>query len=84
MLEYIVSKYNFWAYVILLLIGLYAMVGKKNLVKKLIGMNIFQSAVILFTFHRRKEGRSNGTNILRGCSCGSRSWTCSYRCCQLY
>ncbi|HUV51283.1 MAG TPA: cation:proton antiporter subunit C [Anaerolineae bacterium] len=48
MLEYIVSKYNFWAYVILLLIGLYAMVGKKNLVKKLIGMNIFQSAVILF------------------------------------
>ncbi|MCK4469865.1 MAG: cation:proton antiporter subunit C [Desulfobacterales bacterium] len=48
MLEYIISKYNFWAYVILLLIGLYAMVGKKNLVKKLIGMNIFQSAVILF------------------------------------
>ncbi|MCD4786999.1 MAG: cation:proton antiporter subunit C [Desulfobacterales bacterium] len=48
MLEYIVSKYNFWVYVILLLIGLYAMVGKKNLVKKLIGMNIFQSAVILF------------------------------------
>ena len=48
MLEYIISKYNFWAYVILLLIGLYAMVDKKNLVKKLIGMNIFQSAVILF------------------------------------
>ena len=48
MLEYIISKYNFWVYIILLLIGLYAMVGKKNLVKKLIGMNIFQSAVILF------------------------------------
>jgi multicomponent Na+:H+ antiporter subunit C len=48
MVEYILSKYNYWAYVILLVIGLYAMVGKKNLVKKLIGMNIFQSAVILF------------------------------------
>jgi multicomponent Na+:H+ antiporter subunit C len=30
------------------MIGLYAMIGKKNLVKKLIGMNIFQSAIILF------------------------------------
>lgn len=48
MLEYILSKYNFWTYAILLMIGLYAMVGKKNLVKKLIGMNIFQTAVILF------------------------------------
>ncbi len=48
MLEYVLSKYNFWTYAILLIIGLYAMVGKKNLVKKLIGMNIFQSAVILF------------------------------------
>jgi len=48
MLEYVVSKFNFWTYVILFAIGLYAMVGKKNLVKKLIGMNIMQSAVILF------------------------------------
>jgi multicomponent Na+:H+ antiporter subunit C len=48
MLEYVLSKYNFWTYVILFAIGLYAMVGKKNLVKKLIGMNIMQSAVILF------------------------------------
>ncbi|MCK5243771.1 MAG: cation:proton antiporter subunit C [Desulfobacteria bacterium] len=48
MLEYVVSKFNFWTYVILVGIGLYAMIGKKNLVKKLIGMNIMQSAVILF------------------------------------
>ena len=48
MLEYIISKYNFWIYVILMMIGLYAMMGKRNLVKKLIGMNIFQSAIILF------------------------------------
>ncbi len=32
----------------MLLIGLYGMVAKRNLVKKLIGMNIFQSAIILF------------------------------------
>lgn len=44
----IVSKYNYWAVVILLMIGLYAMMVKRNLVKKIIGMNIFQTAIILF------------------------------------
>jgi multicomponent Na+:H+ antiporter subunit C len=31
-----------------MMIGLYAMIAKKNLVKKVIGMNILQTAVILF------------------------------------
>ena len=43
----IVAKYNYWVYVILMMIGFYAMIGKRNLVKKLIGMNIFQTAIIL-------------------------------------
>ncbi|NJD39848.1 MAG: NADH-quinone oxidoreductase subunit J [Geobacter sp.] len=44
----IVAKYNYWLYVILMMVGLYAMIGKRNLVKKLLGMNIFQTAIILF------------------------------------
>ena len=44
----IIAKYNYWAVITLLLIGLYAMIAKKNLVKKIIGMNIFQTAIILF------------------------------------
>lgn len=43
-----VSKVNYWIYIALLMVGLYAMIAKKNLVKKIIGMNILQSAVILF------------------------------------
>jgi len=43
----IVAKYNYWIYVTLMMIGFYAMIGKRNLVKKLIGMNIFQTAIIL-------------------------------------
>lgn len=46
-MEEIIAKYNYWIYVILMMIGFYAMIGKKNLVKKLIGMNIFQTAIIL-------------------------------------
>jgi multicomponent Na+:H+ antiporter subunit C len=44
----IVAKYNFWLYIILMMIGLYAMIAKNNLMKKLVGMNIFQTAIILF------------------------------------
>ena len=44
----IIAKFNYWAVIILIVIGLYAMITKKNLVKKIIGMNIFQTAIILF------------------------------------
>lgn len=48
MIDIIIGKYNYWMYIILMMIGFYAMIGKKNLVKKIIGMNIFQTAIILF------------------------------------
>ncbi len=47
-LTFIIAKYNYWAALILLLIGLFAMISKNNLVKKVIGMSIFQAAIILF------------------------------------
>jgi len=47
-MDFIVSKYNYWIYIILMMIGFYAMIAKRNLVKKIIGMNIFQTAIILF------------------------------------
>lgn len=42
------ARYNYWGFIILMMIGLYAMIAKRNLVKKIIGMNIFQTAIILF------------------------------------
>lgn len=42
------AKYNYWVYIGLVMIGMYAMIAKRNLVKKIIGMNIVQTAVILF------------------------------------
>ena len=48
MFDFILSKYNYWIYIILMMIGFYAMIGKRNLVKKIIGINIFQTAIILF------------------------------------
>ncbi len=48
LLQEVIARYNYWIYVILMMIGFYAMIGKRNLVKKLLGMNIFQTAIILF------------------------------------
>jgi multicomponent Na+:H+ antiporter subunit C len=48
MIEFIVSKYSYWMYVVLIMIGFYGMMAKNNLMKKLIGMNIFQWSIILF------------------------------------
>lgn len=42
------GHYNDWAFILLLMIGFYAMIAKNNLVKKVIGMSIFQTAIILF------------------------------------
>jgi multicomponent Na+:H+ antiporter subunit C len=47
-MEFIISKYNYWIYIVLMMIGFYAMINKNNLVKKVVGMNIFQTALILF------------------------------------
>jgi multicomponent Na+:H+ antiporter subunit C len=47
-LDEIAARFPFWATAILLVVGLYGMIGKRSLVKKIIGLNVFQSAVILF------------------------------------
>jgi len=48
LLQSIADSFNYWIYIIIMMIGLYALVAKNNLVKKLIGMSIFQTAIILF------------------------------------
>jgi multicomponent Na+:H+ antiporter subunit C len=47
-IAFIIAKYNYWMYIVLMMIGLWGMIVKKNLIKKIIGMNIFQTAIILF------------------------------------
>ncbi len=47
-MEFFLGKFNYWVYIAMMMIGFYAMIAKHNLVKKIIGMNIFQTAIILF------------------------------------
>lgn len=47
MFELAADHYTFWVVMVLQVIGLYGMLVQRNLVKKLIGINIFQTSIIL-------------------------------------
>ena len=46
--EFIVGHLNYWLFIILMMTGLYIVVARSNLVKKLVGLNIFQVSVFMF------------------------------------
>ncbi|MCK4486203.1 MAG: cation:proton antiporter subunit C [Desulfobacterales bacterium] len=78
LMQMLVAKYNYWIYITLMMIGLYAMIAKNNLVKKIVGMSIFQTAIILFYVsigakrgatipiieHGHGEGHGAGTHMV--------------------
>jgi len=45
--EAVAPHFNFWIYVIIMMIGLWSVIAKNNLIKKLIGLAIFQTAILL-------------------------------------
>ena len=40
--------FNYWASIILMMIGFYVVIAQGNLVKKIFGLNVFQVSVFLF------------------------------------
>ncbi len=44
---FIVGHINYWLFIVLMMTGLYIVVARGNLVKKIVGLNIFQSAVFM-------------------------------------
>ncbi len=45
--EYILGHMNYWLFSVLMMTGLYIVVAKGNLVKKIVGLNIFQTSVFM-------------------------------------
>ncbi len=41
------SQYNYWVVIILMMLGFYIVISHGNLVKKLIGLSIFQTSVFI-------------------------------------
>ncbi len=47
-METVASLFNYWVVVALMMIALYIIVAQHNLVKKVIGLNIFQTSIFIF------------------------------------
>ena len=45
--EFILGHMNYWLFIVLMLIGLYIVIAKGNLLKKIVGLNIFQVSVFM-------------------------------------
>ena len=43
----ILGHYNYWVAIALMMLGLYLVIARGNLIKKLVGLNSFQTAVFL-------------------------------------
>jgi len=41
-------NYPYWVAIALMMLGLYTMIAHRNLFKKLVGMTVFQTSIILF------------------------------------
>ncbi len=46
--DFIAAKYNYWIFITLMMIGLYVVIARGNLIKKLIGLNLFQTSVFIY------------------------------------
>lgn len=47
MIEIIVGHYNYWIVIFLMMAGFYTVISRGNLIKKIAGINIFQTSVFL-------------------------------------
>lgn len=46
--EFALERYNYWIVIILMMTGLYIVFARGNLVKKVVGLNLFQTSVFIF------------------------------------
>ena len=57
MIDEIIGLYNYWVVIFLMMTGFYVVIASTNLVKKIIGLNIFQTSVfILYITMGKVEG----------------------------
>ena len=47
-MDVILGHFNYWIVVVLMMAGFYVVIAQENMIKKLIGLNVFQVAVFVF------------------------------------
>lgn len=45
--DFIIARYNYWLVIMLMMTGFYVVVSRGNLIKKIVGLNLFQTSVFM-------------------------------------
>ena len=53
----LVSHYNYWVVIFLMMVGFYILISRGNLIKKVVGLNVFQTSVFMLYI---SMGKVNG------------------------
>jgi len=65
-MTFIVEYYNYWVVVFLMMAGFYVVISANNLVKKIVGLNIFQTSVFIFYISMGKVAGGTAPIVVEG------------------
>ncbi|MEC8727943.1 MAG: cation:proton antiporter subunit C [Candidatus Puniceispirillales bacterium] len=66
MIDILLSHWNYFIVVLLMMIGLFVVISSMNLVKKLVGLSLFQTSVFLFYISLGKINNGTAPIIMKG------------------
>ncbi|MDE2751208.1 MAG: cation:proton antiporter subunit C, partial [Gemmatimonadota bacterium] len=46
-LDLLLTHYNYWVVIFLMMVGFYILISRGNLIKKIVGLNVFQTSVFM-------------------------------------
>ena len=58
--------WNYWLVVVLMMLGLYTLMARTNLIKKMLGLGVFQTSVIIFYVTMAKVRGGTAPILLEG------------------
>jgi len=62
----ILGLYNYWIVIILMMIGFYIVIAHGNLIKKIVGLTIFQTSVFIFYISMAKVDEGTAPILAEG------------------
>jgi len=64
--ETVPGLFNYWIVIVLMMIGFYTVIGHDNLVKKIIGLSVFQTSVFIFYISMGKIDGATAPILMHG------------------
>jgi len=65
-MNFIIDYYNYWIVVFLMMTGFYIVISANNLVKKIVGLNIFQTSVFMLYITMGKVSDGTAPIVVEG------------------